>query len=161
MTCLFTCALIYKPNGDENYSLITIDFWIIMKYFVQVISFNLLASNLYKYITKSLVFNLMNLTCFNNVMIFLINIYMELIWWRENLDLFPNVWNQWYFLSMNSNSWNKVHKTHDPFITLVYLEIEYMIPHKFWQYKKCSTNEPRWIAFNAKKWKSYPIFIEW
>ncbi len=34
-----------------------------MKYCVQIISFNPLASNLYKYITKLFVFNLMNLTC--------------------------------------------------------------------------------------------------
>jgi hypothetical protein len=46
---------------------------------LKIISFNLLANNLYKYITKLLVFNFINLTCFNDVMIFLINIYMELI----------------------------------------------------------------------------------
>jgi hypothetical protein len=91
---LFTYALTCKPNGGGNYTLITIDVWIIMKYCVQVISFNPLASNLYKYITKLLLFNLMNLTCFNDVMIFIKNIYMELIWWRETLNLFPDVWNQ-------------------------------------------------------------------
>ncbi len=109
--------------------LITIDVWIIMKYYVQVISFNPLASNLYKYITKLFVFNLMNLTCFNNVMIFLINIYMELIWWRENLNLFHDVWNQSNFLSINNNSWNKIHKTHDPFIALIYSKVLSMWSH--------------------------------
>jgi hypothetical protein len=62
-----TYALTYKPNGGGNYSLITIDVQIIMKYCVQIISFNPWASNLYKYITKLLIFNLMNLTCFINV----------------------------------------------------------------------------------------------
>ncbi len=123
MISLFTCVLIYKPNGGGNYNLITIDVWIIMKYCVQVISSNFLANNLYKYITKLLVFYLMNLTCFNDVMIFLINIYMELIWWRDNLNLFPDVWNQSNFISININSWNKVHKTHDPFTTLIYSKV--------------------------------------
>ncbi len=65
----------------------------------------------------------MNLACFNNVMIFLIYIYMELIWWRENLNLFPDVWNQSNFLSINNDSWNKVDKTHDQFLTLIYLKV--------------------------------------
>jgi len=38
---------------------------------VKVISFNPLARELYKYITKLLVFNLINLPCFNDDMIFL------------------------------------------------------------------------------------------
>jgi hypothetical protein len=65
----------------------------------------------------------MNMTSFNNVMISLINIYMELIWWRENLNLFLDVWNQSNFLSINSNSWNKVDKIHDPFVKFIYLEV--------------------------------------
>jgi hypothetical protein len=65
----------------------------------------------------------MNLTCFSDVMIFLINIYMEVIWWKENLNLFFDAWNQSNFISIDSKSWNKVHKTHDPFTTLIYLEL--------------------------------------
>ncbi len=162
LICLVTSALTYKPNGGGNYNLITIDVWIIMKYCVQVISFNLLASNLYKYITKLLIFNLMNLTCFNDVMIFIKNIYMELIWWRENLNLFLDVWNQSNVLSINSNSWNKVHKNTWPIHHInTFRSIEYIVPHKFWQYKKCSTNEPCWTTFNVVKWKSYPILVKW
>ncbi len=121
MICLFTYPLTYKPNGGGNYNLITIDIWIIMKYCLQVISFNPLANNLCKYITKLLVFNLKN--CFNDVMIFFKNIYVEFIWWKEILNLFPNVWNPSHFIAINSNSWNKVHKTHDPFTTLIYLKV--------------------------------------
>ncbi len=123
MTCLFIYALTYKPNNGGNNIFITIDVWIIMKYCVRVISFNPLANNLYKYITKLLVFNLMNLTCLNDVMIFITNIYMELIWRRENLNLFLDVSNQSNFIFINSNSWNKVHKTHDPFTTLIYSQV--------------------------------------
>jgi hypothetical protein len=87
---------------------------------VKVISFNLLARKLYKYITKLLVFNFIYLTCFNDVMIFL----QIFIWnWFDEgkiLNLFPDVWNQSNFLSINSNSWNKIHKTYDPFPTLIY-----------------------------------------
>jgi hypothetical protein len=123
LTCLFIYALTYKPNNGGNNIFITIDVWIIMKYCVRVISFNPLANNLYKYITKLLVFNLMNLTCLNDVMIFITNIYMELIWRRENLNLFLDVSNQSNFIFINSNSWNKVHKTHDPFTTLIYSQV--------------------------------------
>ncbi len=120
MTCLFTYVLTYKPNSGGNYSLITIDVWIIMKHCVQVISFKPLENNLYKYITKLLVFNIMNLTRFNDVMIFLTNIYIQLIWWRENLKPISWCLKSIKFPSINSNSWNKVHKTHDPFTTLIY-----------------------------------------
>jgi len=88
---------------------------------VKIISFNPLVSKLNKYITKLLVFNLIYLTCFNLTLWFSLQIF---IWnWfdeRKNLNQFPDVSNQSNFPSINSNSWNKVHITHDPFTTLIY-----------------------------------------
>ncbi len=42
---------------------------------------------------------------------------------KGNLNLFLDGWNQSNFISINNNSWNKVHKTHDPFTTLIYSEV--------------------------------------